>query len=73
MYSRRALFLACIALGFANVESTKIPSSPTAVLKKRAAPPPMSSSSQRLNSSPITTATTSTTTIRYVGYYIDAD
>lgn len=66
MYSRRALFLACIALGFANVESTKIPSSPTAVLKKRAAPPPMSSSSQRLNSSPITTATTTSTTISQI-------
>jgi UDP-galactose transporter B1 len=36
MYSRRALFLACIALALTNVESAKVPSSPTAVLKKRA-------------------------------------
>jgi hypothetical protein len=40
-------------------------------LKKRA---PLMGSSQHLNSSPITTTTTTaTTTIRYVGYYIDAD
>ena len=70
MYSRRALFLACIALVLANVQSAKIPSSPTALLKKRA--PPMGPS-QRLNPSPITTTTTATNTIRYVGYYIDAD
>ena len=84
MYSRRALFLACIALGLAahHVESVKVPSSPAVVLKKRASS--RMGSQNVLSSSPTIDTTTTVDaitssqaiadSIRYVGYiYIDAD
>lgn len=82
MYSRRALVLACIALVLAQVESVKVPSSPTVVWKKRAST--KMGSQNVLSSSPMTNTMTTVDTvtssqaiadsIRYVGYiYIDAD
>jgi hypothetical protein len=80
MYSRRALFLACIALALTNVESAKVPSSPTAVLKKRASTTTTVTTTARMASSTFDTTNDATVissqisadSIRYVGY-IDAD
>jgi UDP-galactose transporter B1 len=61
MYSRRALVLACIALVLAQVESVKVPSSPTVVWKKRAST--RMGSQNVLSSSPMTDTMTTVDTV----------